>query len=130
MKRREFLKTSLAASSIAGLFTVALGANAAESSASNREYYELRIYRLKTGAKGDLLDAYLEKAAIPAWNQLGIKPVGVFTDKEPKEAPAVYVLVPYPSLDAYATATARLNSLSGLDKTAQDYLQSPKTNPA
>jgi len=130
MKRREFLKTSLAASSIAGLGTVSLSSKAAESSAANREYYELRIYRLKSGAKCDSLDAYLEKAAIPAWNQLGIKPVGVFTEKEPKDAPAVYVLVPYPSLEAFVKATARLNSLSGLDPSAQDYLQSPKANPA
>jgi hypothetical protein len=130
MKRREFLKISLTASSITGLGTLALGAYAAESSSSNREYYELRLYRLKAGAKGDLLDAYLEKAAIPAWNQLGIKPVGVFAEKEPKDAPAVYVLIPYPSLDLFVKATSRLNSLSGLDHAAQDYLQAPKTNPA
>ena len=130
MKRREFLKTSLTASSIAGLSALGVGAKAAESGSSNREYYELRIYRLKASAKGDLLDAYLEKAAIPAWNQLGIKPVGVFTEKEAKDAPAVYVLIPYPTLDAFVKATARLNSLSGLDQAAQDYLQSPKANPA
>ena len=130
MKRREFLKTSLAASSIASLSTVALDAKAAEATSSNREYYELRIYRMKAGAKCDLLDSYLEKAAIPAWNQLRVKPVGVFTQKEPKDAPAVYVLIPFPSLDAFVNATARLNSLSGLEQAAQDYLQSPKTNPA
>lgn len=114
---------------MAGLSTASPSANAAESGSSNREYYELRIYRLKNGAKCDLLDAYLEKAAIPAWNQLGIKSVGVFTEKEPKDAPAVYVLVPHPSLDAFVKASARLNSLSGLDQAAQDYLQSPKANP-
>src|SRR5215469_9815434 len=98
MKRREFLKTSLIASSIPGLSAVALDANAAESNSSNREYYELRIYRLKAGAKGDLLDAYLEKAAIPAWNPLAIKTVGVFLQKAPKVDAALYVLLQYPSL--------------------------------
>jgi hypothetical protein len=129
MKRREFLKTSLTVSTLTGLSPAGLGASAAEAGSSNREYYELRIYRLKSGAKCDSLDAYLEKAALPAWNQLGIKPVGVFTEKEPKDAPAVYVLIPYPSLDSFVKATARLNSLSGLDAAAQEYLQSPKTNP-
>ena len=129
MKRREFLKNSLTATTLTGLSAAALTAAAAESGSSNREYYELRVYRLKSGSKCDPLDAYLEKAAIPAWNQLGIKPVGVFTEKEAKEGQAVYVLIPYPSLDAYVKATLRLQTLSGLDPSAQDYVQSPKTNP-
>src|SRR3974390_1100456 len=58
MKRREFLKSSLTVSTMVGLSRAGLGASAAESTAPNREYYELRIYRLKPGAKGDLLDAY------------------------------------------------------------------------
>jgi len=129
MKRRKFLRTSLAASTLAGLGTRTLSAVGAEPTSSNREYYELRIYRLKSGAKCDLLEAYLEKAAMPAWSQLGVKPVGVFKEKEPKDAPSLYVLIPYPSLDDMAKATSRLSSLSGLDPAAQDYLNSPKTKP-
>ena len=94
MKRREFLRTSLTVSTLAGLGAAGLSATAAEAGGANREYYELRIYRLKTGAKSDLLDAYLETAAIPALNRLGIKPVGAFTERDSKEAPAVYVLIP------------------------------------
>ena len=129
MKRREFLKTSLTASTAAGLGTASLSAMAAEPTTSNREYYELRMYRLKSGAKSDLLEGYLEKAAIPAWNQLGITPVGVFKEKEPKDGPAIYVLVPYPSLDAMTKAVSRFSSLSGLDQGSQDYLNSPKATP-
>ncbi|MGH7967118.1 MAG: NIPSNAP family protein [Limisphaerales bacterium] len=129
MKRREFLKTSITASTLAGLSTAGLSAVGAEPTSSNREYYELRIYRLKSGAKCDLLEAYLEKAAIPAWNQMGVTPVGVFKEKEPKDAPALYVLIPYPSLDTMMKATARINSLSNLDSSAQEYLNAPKTNP-
>lgn len=129
MKRREFLKTSLTVSTIAGVSAAGLTTVSAKSSSSKREYYELRIYRLKSGAKSDGLDAYLEKAAIPAWNRSGAKPVGVFTEKEPKDAPAVYVLIPHPSLDAFVKATSQLNSLSGLDPAAQEYLQAPKSNP-
>lgn len=66
MKRREFLKTSLTATTLAGLSTVSLNVSAAESVRANREYYELRSYRLKAGSKTELLDSYLEKAAIPA----------------------------------------------------------------
>ena len=112
MKRREFLTTTVAASTLAGLGAASLAAaSAAEQvGAGGREYYELQVYRLKAGADHALLDAYLEKAAIPALNRLGVKPVGVFTEIEPKDGPALYVLRTYPSLDVLAAVTARLSA--------------------
>src|ERR1039458_1727107 len=90
MKRREFLTTTMAASTLAGLGTASLTTSAAELAATapgDREYYELRGYRVKPGTKHDLLDAYIEKAAIPALNRLGVKPVGVFVQQERPGAP-------------------------------------------
>src|ERR1039457_6578803 len=109
MKRREFLTSTMAASTLAGLGTASLTASAAEriaSGAGDREYYELRAYRLKDEANRGLLDAYIEKAAIPALNRLGVKPVGVFVQQERAGAPdstevrdalTVLVLRTYPS---------------------------------
>jgi hypothetical protein len=131
MKRREFIKTSVAASTIAGLGPLGLNASAAEATrGGNREYYELRVYRLKSGAKHDLLDAYVEKAAIPALNRLGVKPVGAFTEIDPKDGPALYVLRTYPSLEVFATATARLSADPEYQQAGAEYLNSPKSNPA
>ncbi|HWX22092.1 MAG TPA: NIPSNAP family protein [Candidatus Binatia bacterium] len=139
MKRREFLKTSLTVSTLAGLSSAPLGASAAQPSGGNREYYELRTYRLKAGTKSELLDAYLEKAAIPAWNRLGLKPVGVFSQQERTGAPkgtevrdenAVFVLIPYPSLESFAGVTAALMADAEFHKAGAEYLQTPKTNPA
>ena len=97
----------MAASTLAGLGTAGLNASAVErAGARNREYYELRVYRLKAGANHELLDAYVEKAAIPALNRLRFKPVGVFTEIDPKDGPALYVLRTYPSLEVFAQATA------------------------
>jgi hypothetical protein len=127
MKRREFLTKTLAATTVASLSSVTLNAGAA---GTTREYYELRIYRLKPGASHELLDTYLEKAAIPAWNRLGIKPVGVFTEVQPKGDPSIYVLIPHPSIDSFVTAAARLNADAEYQKAAAEYLQSAKTNPA
>lgn len=130
MKRRQFLSTSLTLSALAGLSSASVKAYADPTSDTNREYYELRVYRLKEGAKSDLLDSYLEKAAIPAWNRLGVKPVGVFTEREPKGPPAVYVLIPYPSLASFSEAVAKLLADRELQKAGAEYLQSPKDNPA
>ncbi|MGO8930241.1 MAG: NIPSNAP family protein [Limisphaerales bacterium] len=142
MKRREFLTTTLAASTLAGLGTASLTARAAaleRAGRGKREYYELRIYRLKNPANRGLLEGYIEKAAIPALNRLGVKPVGVFVQQERAEAPgstevrdanSVLVLRTYPSLEVLAKATARLSADAEYQRAGADYLNSPKTNPA
>lgn len=131
MKRREFLKTSLVASTLAGLGPAGLMASAANAtSVASREFYELRIYRLKSDADRPLLDTFLEKAAIPALNRIGAKPVGVFTESEPKEGPAVFVLIPYPKIEDFATAAARVNADPGYQSAGAEYLNRPKASPA
>jgi hypothetical protein len=112
---------------LAGLASIPSTAHAAED---GRDYYELRVYRLKDNAGAALLNTYLEKAAIPALNRLGVKPIGVFTEIEPKEGPAVFTLLTYPSFSAYAAVTARLNSDAEYLKAGADYLQAAKDNPA
>jgi len=128
MKRREFIKGSLAASTLAGVTSLAVGEEKGQN--MQRDYYELRAYRLKAGANHDRLDNYLEKAAIPAWNRLGIKSVGVFTEIEPKDGPAIWVLIPHPSLESFSTAWSRLNADSDYQKAGANYLQTAKTDPA
>jgi len=121
----------MAVSTLAGLGTARLTASAAERAGTGgREYYELRVYRLKSGADHALLDAYVEQAAIPALNRLGVKPVGVFTEIDPKDGPALYVLRTYPSLEVFAAATVRLGADPEYQKAGAEYLNSPKTKPA
>lgn len=138
MKRREFLKTTMAASALAGLNTASVS-HAADSSAGSREYYELRIYHLKSGAGHAPLDGYLEKAAIPAWNRLGARNVGVFvqqersgsaTGTEVRDPDAVWVLIPYPSLNAFVEGTHQVATDAELQKAGAEYLQTPKDRPA
>lgn len=131
MKRREFLQTSLTATALGSLSAALLSTAAAEPAAAGpREYYELRIYRLKDVAAKPRLDAFLEKAALPAWNRLGLKPIGVFTETEPKEGPAVFVLITYPSLEAFASSVTKINADAEYLKAGADYLLAAKADPA
>ena len=123
--RRDFLKFSLAASAAAALTTLPSAAAEPEAMAPKRDYYELRTYRLKPGASHALLDGYLEKALIPALNARGIPAVGVFTEPEAKDGPAVWVLIPYASLEAMASVTASINADPVVQAAGADYLTSP-----
>lgn len=131
MKRRSFISRSLgvAAAATAGLSST-LVPQASAQAAPGRDYYELRVYRLKAGAQTAPLEAYLEKAAIPALNRMGIKPVGVFTEIEPKESPAVFVLLPSTDLGLLASAWLRLSTDPAYRAAAASYLETPKGSPA
>jgi hypothetical protein len=127
MKRRAFLKTS----SLAGAAVLSggptLGALAAPAA---REFYELRIYEMPTGNRKAALNDYLAKAAIPAWSRLGIGPVGVFNVVSGANALMLYVLIPYPDLDAFLSAPAKLAADAEYRKAAAEYLAVPIDNPA
>lgn len=128
MQRREFLKASIATTAVVGLGQAA--GLAAPDDAAARQYYELRTYNFKPGAAHKLANDYLEQAALPALNRLGITPVGVFTEFDKPEADALYVLIPYPSLESFATAATRLMADADYQKAGADYLHTPATAPA
>ena len=127
MKRREFLKTSSLAGGAA--LSVGWGARAA-AQAGSRELYELRVYEMRTGNKRAVLNEYLEKAAIPAWNRMGNRPVGVFTVLSGANALLLHVLIPYPDFAAFAAAPARLAADAEYQKAAAPYLAASIDDPA
>ncbi len=127
MKRRQFLKTS----SLTGAAALS-GWSSVESLAEQprREYYELRIYEMPTGTRKNVLNDYLSKAAIPAWNRLGIKPVGVFGVVSGSNALMLYVLIPHPDLETFQSVSDRLAADTEYQKAAVDYLGASIDNPA
>lgn len=140
IERRQFLKTSLVASAAAAVATRADAASATSSaSKSGREYYDLRCYRLKPGASHAALDAYLEKALLPALDQRGVKNVGVFSELDvnknaatstPKADSPLWVLIPYSNLDTYVSISADLLRDAAIVKAGDEYLQAKKATPA
>jgi NIPSNAP len=130
MDRRGFLGGSFAASWLLGAPGVR-GAEAAETGGgASREYYELRTYRLRIGPQKKALDDFLRDAALPAWNRLGITPVGVFDTMLGPDAPSVHVLLTYKSLDSFASAPARLEADPELQKAGASFLQRTGADPA
>jgi hypothetical protein len=134
MKRRDFLKTSLAAASVAGVSPMINTAEAADKKAA-AEYYELRTYTFKNAAQLKLVDEHLGKALIPALNRQGITPVGVFAEiaapGQPALAnPALFVLTVYKSVEQFAGVSAKLAADAEYQKAGAAYLGVAATEPA
>ena len=143
--RRNFLKSSLAASATAALAT-GISARAAQTSpsAAARDYYELRAYRLKSDTSSAVLENYLEKALIPALNARGLANVGVFTEVEvdkkavtakpkigtPTAPVAIWMLITHPSLESFTQISAELNTDATVQAAAPEFFRTPKSNPA
>ncbi len=127
MKRREFLTSSSLAG--AGVLSAISGVDL-RAEGQRQEYYELRVYEMPTGNRKALLNDYLSKAAIPAWNRAGIKPVGVFNVVSGANALLLYVLIPHPDLDSFQAVPARLSADAEYQKAAVPYLSASIDNPA
>jgi hypothetical protein len=105
-----------------------LKADAAAS--SNREYYELRKYRLFTGPQMKLTEDYVANALIPALNRLGLTPIGAFNLTIGPETPTLYVLIPGTNLQTLVTTDLQLVNDAEFMKAAEPFWSAPAAQPA
>ncbi|MDB6021236.1 MAG: family containing protein [Pedosphaera sp.] len=129
MKRRKFIKASVAAAGVGTLASV-LNSSAAEKEETSREFYELRLYHLRRGPKQKLFDDFYKNAAIPAMRRAGFGPVGVFNIMTGPDSPTMYVLITHPSLESFATGTDRLRADPEYLKAGAEFLNAPATDPS
>jgi hypothetical protein len=131
MKARKFLQTTLTSAALAGAVSLAgLPGRTSAADSGPSQYFELRIYSTKSAEQQKLVSDYWQNAAAPAYTRMGVQPVGVFTELEESPTNKVYVLIPFDSLDAFATVPARLASDAVYQTAAADYMGRPKSSPA
>jgi len=128
MKLRAFLQTLLIL--VAIIVTAERPGRLAAADADQPQYYELRVYTTKSEAQQKLINDYWQKAAVPAYNRLGIPAVGVFTELQDSATNKVYVLIPFETPGAYAAIPGKLATDSTYQTAATDYLNTPKSDPA
>ena len=125
MKRRNFL----AAAGMVG--AASLSAPLSSMAApDDRQYYELRKYHLLNTAHQETLNRFLEDAAIPALNRLGINSVGVFRVKYGQTQPTLYVLLAHPSLESVVTLSSRLADDDAFLDDGASFLEASLSDPA
>lgn len=130
MKRREFLKSSVAAAGVGTVAAVMKTSGAEKSEGTAHEFYELRCYHLRRGPKQHLFDEFYEKAAIPAMTRAGLGPIGVFSVMVGPDSPTMYVLIPHASPDSFANANDRVRSDPEYRHLGASFINAPATDPA
>jgi NIPSNAP len=94
-------------------------------------FYEIRVYRLADSADETRMDAYLQKALVPALHRNGVKNVGVF--KPVKEDTIynkrIYVLIPYKSLNEFEKTNAALQKDAQYLTDGSDFVNASHTDP-
>jgi len=126
MRRRELIGTACLAG--AGALAAATeAARAAEGGTGGRELLELRLYKCEAGEMRARLDKFLAEAAIPAWNRLGLMPVGVFAMKD-DSSPDLWVLLSHQTPESFITVPSRLWADAEYQKAAA-FFDPPKAAP-
>ncbi|RFZ85722.1 NIPSNAP family containing protein [Mucilaginibacter terrenus] len=130
MKRRSFVKSTLLT---AAAGTVAPAVASAANSAvppKGTDYYELRVYTLKNDEQQKLVEDFLQNAAIPAFNSMGVKHVGVFTELKPEEQTKLYVLIQYNGIAHFDHISDNINNDTAYKTKGAAYLTAPASQPA
>ncbi|MBN1292882.1 MAG: NIPSNAP family protein, partial [Candidatus Latescibacteria bacterium] len=94
-----------------------------------QEYYELRIYRTTDADKMKVLGDYLDKALIPALGRLGLDRIGVFTNMDTTDDYSMYLLIPYPILELFASVNPKLLVDTKYQNASKNYFAAPKDDP-
>ncbi|HEX3716597.1 MAG TPA: NIPSNAP family protein [Verrucomicrobiae bacterium] len=97
---------------------------------AQRQYYELRVYKTQSEEQQKQVNDYWQNAGIPAYNRMGIQPIGVFTELKDSPTNKVYVVIPFDSLDEFASVLARLASDAAYQSAAATYLNLTKPGTA
>jgi hypothetical protein len=128
MKRRRFLQSSFITGTTLGISAKALAEPAPKK---KQEYYELRMYTLKTDVQQRTVELYLKDAAIPALNRQGAKKIGVFTELQPAgEHTNLYLVIPFPSVEHFSDMDLNMAKDIAYQQAATDYLTAPADAPA
>jgi hypothetical protein len=127
MKRREFIKSSVAIGAMAAATSSTVVQAAEEQSSPGRELYELNLYHLRQGPMLKRFDDFYRDVALPALNRAGVSTVGVFDVMIGPDQPTKYVLLPFKSMAAMAKARAQFESDEAVIQS--EFANLPPTDP-
>lgn len=96
---------------------------------TDRAYYQVKIYHLKSAAQEQRLDSFLQYAYLPALHRANIPKVGVFKPVKQDTADIrVYVLIPFRSLSEFDGLGDKLAKDSRYQQAGSGYINARYNN--
>lgn len=93
------------------------------------EFYQIKIYHLKTAAQVARVDSFLSAAFLPALHRAGIRQVGVFKPIAQDTADLkIYVLIPFKSLEQFEKLPAVLERDANYKSAGSTYINAEYNN--
>jgi hypothetical protein len=93
------------------------------------EFYLWRQYTIRIGSQPRRLAEYFERAALPALNRLGHKPIGVFDVVAGIPGPSLFLLIPLANLNALPALEAGLDKDEQYRRDAAAYIDATPGDP-
>lgn len=88
---------------------------------AKKEFYELRTYELKFGSPRSNIENYFKNALFPALNKYGVKNIGAFGEMGLSDPGKIYILIPYASIEEFASVNAKIKTDEDFLKATQEY---------
>ncbi len=126
MKRRNFVKSGVALSTIPAACVTSKMANPESQTIIENELYEWRSYEIKWGTNAQPLISYLKEALQPAMKRAGVNHFMLFEEIAPGGPKKIYALISYPTAQIYLGAqhlqddAAYVSAASAYDALAPD----------
>ncbi|MDB5221469.1 MAG: family containing protein [Chitinophagaceae bacterium] len=99
----------------------------AEGKSSKKDFYEIKIYNLKTDEQVVAVDQYLKNAYLPALHRAGISKVGVFKPlaNDTAQVKKIYVFIPFHSLQEWQKLPQLLEKDDAYISSAKEFTDAP-----
>ncbi|WP_256003963.1 NIPSNAP family protein [Pedobacter deserti] len=93
--------------------------------AAKGDFYQIKIYHLKSADQEERVDQFLEQAYLPALHRAGVSDVGVFKPIASGPERLIYVLIPFRSAKDFLGIDAKLGKDRRYQQDGKAYLDAP-----
>jgi hypothetical protein len=102
--------------------------------AGKREFYQIKVYRVKNQIQEQKIDHFLQQAYLPALHRAGIAKVGVFKPiatqtQQAGDEKLIYVFIPFKSYEQFSKLEARLDKDGTYQNDGKEYLDALYSEP-